>query len=120
MGLNFRDKRRDNIITCPVCGREYLPAEIFLPSVFFGKPVDIDRDSTGRIEAYDGTTMNTEEDYVCDNCGATFTVEAAVKFKTKERKIIDFNPVYTSSIKSRKILLSENLEEVSGSSDVIS
>lgn len=119
MSLNFRDKRRDNIITCPNCGREYLPAEIFLPNVFFGRPLDVDRDSTGRIEAYDGTTMNTEEDYVCDNCSTVFTVEAIVKFKTKERKTLEFNPVYSSPLKDKKISLFENLEDiVCSSSDV--
>ena len=30
--------KKFSVITCPFCGKEYLPAEIFIPKVFFGNP----------------------------------------------------------------------------------
>lgn len=107
----FKDRKRDNVIICPSCGREYLPAEIYVPSSFFGKPSDIDRTSNGEIEVFDGTTMDTYEEYTCDNCGVTFVVNADVKFKTrlKEEKK-KFSNVYVSPLYTNKISLFENLD----------
>lgn len=111
--MYFRDRKRDNVIVCPSCGREYLPAEIYVPSAFFGKPTDIDRTTNGEIEVFDGTTMDTQEEFVCENCGVTFVVNADVRFKThiKEGKK-KFDKVYVSPLYSNKISLFENLESV--------
>ena len=103
----FKDKKRDNIITCPVCGQEYLPAEIFIPSAFFGHPEDIDRTNEGKIEAYDGTTMDLTETYVCDKCGAELEVEALVKFKVQEKNKPVFDEEYSSPLYASKISLFE-------------
>ena len=37
------------VIKCPVCGREYLPVEIFVPNAFFGEPDVVKRDTEGNI-----------------------------------------------------------------------
>ena len=47
-------------IECPVCGYEYLPAEIFVPRAIFGTPGFIRRDVLGKIEAFSGT----KEDFI--------------------------------------------------------
>ena len=36
-------KEKLNIIICPNCGAEYLPAEIFLPDSFLGRPGVVDK-----------------------------------------------------------------------------
>ena len=107
----FKDKKRDNIITCPVCGREYLPAEIFVPDAFFGHPEDIDRDNSGKIEAYDGNTMDLNEEYVCDTCGAILSIETILKFKVTEKKD-NFEEVYSSPLFPNKISLFEGDNEL--------
>ena len=94
----LRDKK-EPIITCPYCRYEYLPAEIFIPKSFFGKPEDIERTDLGAIDVYSGTSMNLEEEYICDNCGNPFTINADVKFRTKEKEA--FNPIYSSPISQR-------------------
>ena len=45
-------KEKLNIIICPNCGAEYLPAEIFLPDSFLGRPGVVDKDSSGKIIYY--------------------------------------------------------------------
>jgi len=48
--------RKFEIIECPHCGREYLPAEIFVPHPFFGRPRDIVRDVYGHILDFEGNS----------------------------------------------------------------
>ena len=43
--MNIRERKKDIVITCPHCGREYLPAEIYVPDAFFGKPSDIEKNT---------------------------------------------------------------------------
>ena len=69
-------------IRCPHCNCEYLPAEIYFPDSFLGRPSEIIRDESGNILGYQGNDMNTSEQYCCDKCGQTFNVEASVTFKT--------------------------------------
>ena len=57
-------------ITCPYCGREYLPAEIFYPKSVLGNPYDIQRDYTGKILDYFDDTYDNTETYVCDVCNS--------------------------------------------------
>ncbi len=94
----LRDKK-EPIIVCPHCGYEYLPAEIFIPKSFFGRPEDIERNDQGLIDVYDGTGMCLEEEYTCDNCGEKFIVNTDIKFKTKKKEA--FNPIYSSPISQR-------------------
>lgn len=71
-------------IVCPVCGAEYLPAEIYLPNEFLGKPKNIIKTKQGKIEHFEYSTMNNKEKYECDYCRHTFEITADVKFRTKE------------------------------------
>lgn len=72
---------RKNIIRCPFCNREYLPAEILYPKVFIGQPRDIIRDDKGEILGFNGEDMNVYETYICDGCNKQFAVEATVTFR---------------------------------------
>ena len=40
---------KKNVIKCPHCGCEYLPAEVFYPKYLLGKPFNIIRDEEGTI-----------------------------------------------------------------------
>ena len=47
-------KQKPIIITCPNCGAEYLPAEVYIPDSFLGKPKTVDKDSSGKIIYFSG------------------------------------------------------------------
>ena len=81
-------------IICPKCGREYLPAEIYYPKEFFGRPQDIDR-IDGKIDSFEGTSMNLEETYQCDSCNCTFNTVAKISFKTTEISKYDMSQYKT-------------------------
>ena len=69
------------VISCPKCGRQYLPGEIFLPNNFLGQPEKIARDEKGNIINFEGIPMDlTADRYYC-SCGQAFDVEATVTFK---------------------------------------
>ena len=51
--MNDIDKKVEYIV-CPKCGREYLPAEIYLPNSFLGRPHDIYRLTNGKVESFEG------------------------------------------------------------------
>lgn len=91
---------KDNIecIICPKCGREYLPAEIYLPNQFLGRPNSILRFNNGKIDTFDGTSMNLDETYICDNCDTEFKVSAKVQFKTQVVKKNDFSQAYVTRL----------------------
>lgn len=72
---------KKNNIKCPHCGYEYLPAEIYFPDNFLGKPEHIIKDENGKILGFDGEDMNTSEVYTCDNCGKVFTIDGVITFK---------------------------------------
>lgn len=84
------------VIKCPKCGREYLPTEIYLPEVFFGKPKSIVKNLDGKISLADDN-MNLYEEYVCDECDTKFSIEASVSFKTNIIKD-DFEDDYVSEL----------------------
>ena len=69
-------------IICPNCGAEYLPAEIFYPDSLVGEPKDIEKDMQGKILYFGGTTINPEEEYICDYCKRKMTVFANISFNT--------------------------------------
>lgn len=69
-------------IRCPHCNYEYLPAEIYFPDDFLGKPSEIIRDESGNVLGFQGADMNTAETYCCDHCGHSFDVDASITFKT--------------------------------------
>ena len=66
--------RKFEVIACPKCGREYLPAELYVPNAFFGRPRDIVRDVYGTILDYEGTSVDLQETYICDKCNTNFVV----------------------------------------------
>ena len=74
-------KKNYSVIRCPHCGTEYLPAEIYSPSYFIGKPSNIAKHN-GRIISFYGDTMDLKETYLCDTCDTKFTVRASVLFNT--------------------------------------
>jgi uncharacterized OB-fold protein len=101
-------EKKQNYIKCPNCGREYLPAEIYIPNAFFGKPEDIEREfGTGRILHYIGKNMDTVEHYVCDACNTAFKVVAKVQFSTYVEDKYDFDKDYSVKINKQGLFLSE-------------
>ena len=102
-------KKRDlEVIKCPVCGREYLPAEIYLPNSFLGHPSEIEKTSSGKIDTFNGLTMNLNETYICDDCGTKFGVKAKVAFKTFADDAGKFNSEYVSPLHKQRLKLFEN------------
>jgi len=93
------------VIKCPTCGYEYLPAEIYLPNDFLGKPYNIIRDSSGKIIGYDGNKMNDVETYLCDNCLSEFEVTSTTNFVSK--KIGVDTPYHETKLHTDKLFLSE-------------
>lgn len=67
-------------ISCPVCGREYAPSEIFIPKYFMGNIKDKVLDENGKIELFNGTDMDLSETYICDGCNNTLKIKADIKF----------------------------------------
>ena len=70
------------VIKCPCCGAEYLPSEIYIPEVFFGKPTEVVRDSAGKIDFHFGTDMDLDEEFICEYCSTHFKIKAKLSFET--------------------------------------
>ena len=98
----MRNKKLD-VITCPYCGREYLPSEIYLPSSFLGKVSNVMRMTDGTIEAYFGKGMDLKESYICDKCNSEFNVQAKVSFKTSPKQDIKFKEEYVTKLNRLKM-----------------
>ncbi len=98
----MRSKKLD-VITCPYCGREYLPSEIYLPNSFLGKVTDVMRMVDGSIEAYFGKNMDLKESYICDKCNSEFNVQAKVTFKTFPKQDTKFKEEYVTRINRLKM-----------------
>ena len=101
---------RDKLITikCPHCGTEYLPEEIYVPTGFFGHPVDIERSYDGKIESFLGKSLDTKESYRCDSCGNTFNIDAQIKFTTTADPVKDLSKDYVTKIYINRISLFED------------
>jgi predicted nucleic-acid-binding Zn-ribbon protein len=89
------------VIKCPHCGAEYLPGEIYMPGALIGKPVDIVKDSFGKIlyEDYESelTAPDMIEHFTCEFCEKPFVVEATIAYKAKmEAPERDFSTQYVS------------------------
>lgn len=76
--------RKFEIINCPHCGYEYLPAEIFVPRAYFGRPTEIERDANGKLVSYEGTSVDLFEKYVCDNCNKEFRIVSKLQLTTED------------------------------------
>ena len=94
--------RKFEIIECPKCKREYLPAEIFIPKYFFGKPKNIKRDVNGKLVHYEGSSVDLFETYTCDGCGTDFRVVAKLQLTTETPHFACFNEEYVTQIKVKK------------------
>ena len=93
------------VIKCPMCGYEYLPAEIYLPNEFLGKPKNIMKDVNGKILGYEGTKMNDTETYKCDNCDSLFKVVSTTNFVSEP--ICQYSEEYVTKISTNKLFLQE-------------
>lgn len=102
----MKSKKLD-VITCPYCGTEYLPAEIYLPTDFVGKPREIERGEDGKIKSFQGKTMNLNEKYECDRCGKPLNISAKITFKVDINSAEDFTEDYVSPLHEQKISLFE-------------
>lgn len=91
--------KRTELIICPKCHREYLPAEIFIPKAFFGKPTEIIRDVYGQILEFEGTSMDLNETYTCDTCNTTFNISAKINFQVEATPEGNMDEDYTSKLK---------------------
>ena len=94
--------RKFEVIKCPKCDYEYLPAEIFVPKNFFGIPFDIERDFSGRILEYSGSSVDLIESYTCDNCNHIFKVNAKIQFNTELDRLENFDEEYSSQLYTEK------------------
>lgn len=95
-------------IRCPKCGAEYLPAEIFMPDDFLGRPRNVLRDSDGHIEFYEGQSLGLDETYTCDKCGCVFDVHGTVSFSSSEKATDCDNGDYVTVIHKDRISLKED------------
>lgn len=103
----MRNKKLE-VIRCPKCDREYLPAEIYIPKHFIGKPQHISRDYQGKILDFIGDSMDLKETYTCDSCNTTFRVSAKVSFTTDIKDSIDFGSDYSTTLSEQKLTLLED------------
>ncbi len=94
------------VIKCPTCGYEYLPAEIYMPNEFLGKPKNIMKDSSGKIMGFDGIKMNDTESYKCDNCDTMFEVVSTTYFVSKP--IGKSSEDYVTKLSTEKLVLQES------------
>lgn len=94
-----------NVITCPKCGREYMPAEIFIPKNLLGNPAVIKRDSEGKIQDFIGADMDLNERYCCDSCNTVFGIAADISFKTSVDAKLDIMNDYASDISPKFTLV---------------
>ena len=81
----------DKVIKCPHCNSEYLPAEIYDPNYFLGKPKNIVRSQKGELLGYEGIPMTLTEEFECEKCGNSFDVFAKISFfigKDEEQEIV--------------------------------
>lgn len=99
--------RKFELIECPYCGYEYLPAEIYVCKAFIGAPNYIQRDNTGKIVSYENTSMDTQETYICDKCNTTFKVTAKLVFTTEVDKLENFDEEYSSPLQKNILFLEE-------------
>lgn len=106
MKENNKDKL--DVITCPSCGCEYLPAEIYVPMGLVGKPKYVERDIYGKIINCYGKMWDPIETYTCDKCNTKFKIIANVKFNTKLEKTTDFSKDFSMKIRKPSLFLSEN------------
>ena len=100
--------RKFELIECPNCGYEYLPAEIYIPKSFVGTPKYIVRNECGKIESFENISMDTQEIYTCDKCNTSFKINAKLVFTTEEDKLENFDSEYSSPLQKNVLFLEED------------
>lgn len=95
-------KQKSVVITCPNCGAEYLPAEIYLPDYFLGKPSNIDKDGNGKLIYFSGDNMNLSETYHCDYCKKEFKIICKLNFITDYNRDLDFDEEYSTQMSKKR------------------
>ena len=95
-------------ITCPNCGYEYLPAELFVANVAFGNPGDIQRNDEGKIIDFTGKSLDLKETYECDKRGKTFKINGKMNFNVELDKTLDFDEDYSFKLTDDKITCKED------------
>lgn len=96
------------IIKCPKCGWEYLPEDIYVS--ILGNPGNEVRDENGKIMFYDGDTMDLHEEFTCEHCNCTFSVDMKPTFDVKVNVNHDFSEDYSTPIYEDRITLEEPKE----------
>lgn len=98
--MEQNQKKNWQVIKCPHCGYEHVPAEIFMPGELIGRTKTVIRDALGKIiyvEYYDEEEPIATTKYFCDNCDRPFVVEPVVSYKvSKEVEELDFKEQYIS------------------------
>lgn len=97
-------------IKCPKCGKHYLPAEIYYPAEFFGKPSQIERNNKGEVEFFNGESLNLSETFTCTHCDTNFEVIADISFSTKITELGEFEDFYITPLFDDKLELDEDFE----------
>lgn len=99
--------RKFEIIECPKCKYEYLPAEIFIPKYYFGEPKCIERDSQGKLVSYEGSSIDLFETYTCDNCDAEFRVVSKLQLTTELTFAGKFTEEYVTKIEENNLFVND-------------
>ena len=68
----------------------------------------IERDITGKILSYEGSSVDLFETYICDKCNHSFRVISKIGFSTEEDKLENFDEEYSSPIHKNNLFLEEN------------
>ena len=85
-----------SLITCPHCGCQYLPSEIYVKgSLLGGMPTNIVKDALGKLLYVDyenGGEPDYEESFICEQCDKPFEITATLSFKTRQvDDVLDFS-----------------------------
>lgn len=84
-----KDSGKPIHIECPHCKAQYLPGEIYLPGALIGQPLEVVKDSMGKIIYVDYQKVDRMPDriesFTCEYCEQPFEVEAGyIQYKVKK------------------------------------
>lgn len=99
--MTATEKTIKNAITCPYCGHQYIPSEIYTKGELVGGSCNVIKDAIGKILYLDYQTEDAEpqyvEEYICDSCNKPFSIEATLTFKSKPvDEALDFSETSAS------------------------